>query len=104
MIQRSRYTTYVLYFMDSFAVLSPVRLNWNVFLYDYRETSTLLDKLREGTTDKYAVIVLHFYAMNQKGECDTETLYFLLYHFQLLHDEWARYGAFYKYQPVDLIR
>ncbi|XP_059360793.1 anoctamin-1-like isoform X2 [Carassius carassius] len=23
---------------------------------------------------------------------------------QLLHDEWARYGAFYKYQPVDLIR
>uniref|UniRef100_A0A3P8ZVD3 Anoctamin n=1 Tax=Esox lucius TaxID=8010 RepID=A0A3P8ZVD3_ESOLU len=22
----------------------------------------------------------------------------------LLHDEWARYGAFYKYQPVDLIR
>uniref|UniRef100_A0A8B9LU47 Anoctamin n=1 Tax=Astyanax mexicanus TaxID=7994 RepID=A0A8B9LU47_ASTMX len=24
--------------------------------------------------------------------------------FQLLHDEWARYGAFYKYQPVDLIR
>uniref|UniRef100_A0A8C1KWW1 Anoctamin n=2 Tax=Cyprinus carpio TaxID=7962 RepID=A0A8C1KWW1_CYPCA len=24
--------------------------------------------------------------------------------FFLLHDEWARYGAFYKYQPVDLIR
>ncbi|KAG9339078.1 hypothetical protein JZ751_024107, partial [Albula glossodonta] len=23
---------------------------------------------------------------------------------QLLHDEWAKYGAFYKYQPVDLIR
>uniref|UniRef100_A0A8K9V268 Anoctamin n=1 Tax=Oncorhynchus mykiss TaxID=8022 RepID=A0A8K9V268_ONCMY len=23
---------------------------------------------------------------------------------KLLHDEWARYGAFYKYQPVDLIR
>ncbi|XP_046730184.1 anoctamin-2b isoform X1 [Silurus meridionalis] len=23
---------------------------------------------------------------------------------QLLHDEWARYGAFYKYQPIDLIR
>uniref|UniRef100_A0A672NXZ9 Anoctamin n=1 Tax=Sinocyclocheilus grahami TaxID=75366 RepID=A0A672NXZ9_SINGR len=23
---------------------------------------------------------------------------------ELLHDEWARYGAFYKYQPVDLIR
>ncbi|XP_061107436.1 anoctamin-2-like [Conger conger] len=23
---------------------------------------------------------------------------------QLLHDEWARYRAFYKYQPVDLIR
>lgn len=23
---------------------------------------------------------------------------------QLLHNEWARYGAFYKYQPVDLIR
>uniref|UniRef100_A0A8C1QNF9 Anoctamin n=3 Tax=Cyprinus carpio TaxID=7962 RepID=A0A8C1QNF9_CYPCA len=23
---------------------------------------------------------------------------------RLLHDEWARYGAFYKYQPVDLIR
>uniref|UniRef100_A0A8C9V9V8 Anoctamin n=1 Tax=Scleropages formosus TaxID=113540 RepID=A0A8C9V9V8_SCLFO len=22
----------------------------------------------------------------------------------LLHDEWARYGAFYKYQPIDLIR
>lgn len=26
------------------------------------------------------------------------------YIFQLLHDEWARYGAFYKYQPIDLIR
>uniref|UniRef100_A0A672RHF1 Anoctamin n=1 Tax=Sinocyclocheilus grahami TaxID=75366 RepID=A0A672RHF1_SINGR len=25
-------------------------------------------------------------------------------HSRLLHDEWARYGAFYKYQPVDLIR
>uniref|UniRef100_A0A8C5MJA0 Anoctamin n=1 Tax=Leptobrachium leishanense TaxID=445787 RepID=A0A8C5MJA0_9ANUR len=24
--------------------------------------------------------------------------------FTLLHREWARYGAFYKYQPVDLIR
>ncbi|XP_063073872.1 anoctamin-2b [Engraulis encrasicolus] len=23
---------------------------------------------------------------------------------QILHDEWARYGVFYKYQPVDLIR
>ncbi|KAK2832346.1 hypothetical protein Q7C36_015808 [Tachysurus vachellii] len=23
---------------------------------------------------------------------------------QLLHNEWARYGAFYKYQPIDLIR
>ncbi|XP_015208789.2 anoctamin-2b isoform X1 [Lepisosteus oculatus] len=23
---------------------------------------------------------------------------------QILHQEWARYGAFYKYQPVDLIR
>ncbi|XP_030628238.1 anoctamin-2b [Chanos chanos] len=23
---------------------------------------------------------------------------------QVLHDEWARYGAFYKYQPLDLIR
>ncbi|XP_076861014.1 anoctamin-2b isoform X2 [Brachyhypopomus gauderio] len=23
---------------------------------------------------------------------------------QLLHDEWAKYGAFYKYQPIDLIR
>ncbi|KAJ8249851.1 hypothetical protein COCON_G00230670 [Conger conger] len=23
---------------------------------------------------------------------------------QVLHDEWARYGAFFKYQPVDLIR
>ncbi|KAI1882094.1 hypothetical protein AGOR_G00247150 [Albula goreensis] len=23
---------------------------------------------------------------------------------QILHDEWARYGAFYKYQPIDLIR
>ncbi|XP_048887113.1 anoctamin-2-like isoform X1 [Brienomyrus brachyistius] len=23
---------------------------------------------------------------------------------QLLHDEWARYGVFYKYQPIDLIR
>ncbi|KAJ8392007.1 hypothetical protein AAFF_G00083170 [Aldrovandia affinis] len=23
---------------------------------------------------------------------------------QVLHDEWARYGAFYKYQPIDLIR
>lgn len=28
----------------------------------------------------------------------------LFYLFQLLHDEWARYGAFYKYQPIDLIR
>uniref|UniRef100_A0AAR2J4F3 Anoctamin n=1 Tax=Pygocentrus nattereri TaxID=42514 RepID=A0AAR2J4F3_PYGNA len=24
--------------------------------------------------------------------------------FQLLHDEWARYGAIFKYQPLDLIR
>ncbi|XP_059181699.1 anoctamin-2b isoform X1 [Centropristis striata] len=23
---------------------------------------------------------------------------------QLLHDEWARYSAFYKYQPIDLVR
>uniref|UniRef100_A0A8C9R1R5 Anoctamin n=1 Tax=Scleropages formosus TaxID=113540 RepID=A0A8C9R1R5_SCLFO len=23
---------------------------------------------------------------------------------QVLHDEWARYGVFYKYQPIDLIR
>ncbi|MGH0133627.1 UNVERIFIED_CONTAM: hypothetical protein FKN15_075996 [Acipenser sinensis] len=23
---------------------------------------------------------------------------------ELLHEEWARYGAFYKYQPIDLIR
>jgi len=40
--------------------------------------------------------------MNPKEE-HGQILYFL-YPFQLLHDEWARYGAFYKYQPVDLIR
>lgn len=23
---------------------------------------------------------------------------------QVLHEEWARYSAFYKYQPIDLVR
>ncbi|KAK2099957.1 hypothetical protein P7K49_021305 [Saguinus oedipus] len=23
---------------------------------------------------------------------------------QLLYEEWARYGVFYKYQPIDLVR
>uniref|UniRef100_A0AAZ3Q924 Anoctamin n=1 Tax=Oncorhynchus tshawytscha TaxID=74940 RepID=A0AAZ3Q924_ONCTS len=32
------------------------------------------------------------------------SLCFSLTQYSLLHDEWARYGAFYKYQPVDLIR
>lgn len=48
------------FFLDSFAILSRVRLTWNVFLFDYRETSTPVDKLRGRTTDKYAAIVLHF--------------------------------------------
>uniref|UniRef100_A0AAR2IVV4 Anoctamin n=1 Tax=Pygocentrus nattereri TaxID=42514 RepID=A0AAR2IVV4_PYGNA len=57
--------------------------------------------------DKLHLVLMYLYSIRRNNG------HFLYAHavqpelfslFQLLHDEWARYGAIFKYQPLDLIR
>uniref|UniRef100_A0A672RI41 Anoctamin n=1 Tax=Sinocyclocheilus grahami TaxID=75366 RepID=A0A672RI41_SINGR len=69
------------------------RYFWPFCRYNIKSKDTFFDN-----ATRSRIVSLYYFAHESSFQPEWYNV------IRLLHDEWARYGAFYKYQPVDLIR